>query len=84
LADDAESPRTTLPAKNARASRRIVVSVELGESERKEAFLMLVGLQDGGHSVEDSRDEVATHYGISASEVLSIEREGIDKSWPPL
>ena len=60
------------------------MSVQLDECDRKKAFLMLVGLQDRGRSVDDSRDEVATCYGIRVLEVLIIEREGIDKSWPPL
>ena len=60
------------------------MNVQLDECDRKEAFLMLVGLQDSGRSVEDSRDEVATYYGIRVSEVVSIEHEGIDKAWPPL
>ncbi len=60
------------------------MNVQLDEINRKEAFLMRVGLQDGGHSVEDSREKVAVHYGIQISDLPSIEREGIGKAWPPL
>jgi hypothetical protein len=60
------------------------VNIPLDESDRKEAFSMLVGLQDRGRNVEESRDEVAAYYGIGVSQLVSIEQEGIDKAWPPL
>ena len=60
------------------------MNVQLNETDRKEAFLMLVGLQDGGKSVEDSREEVAVFYGIRVADVAVIEQEGINKGWPPL
>ncbi|GAG05257.1 unnamed protein product [marine sediment metagenome] len=60
------------------------MNVQLDEGNRKEAFLMLVGLQDRGQNVEESREEVATFYGIRVAEVVSIEHEGLEKSWPPL
>ena len=60
------------------------MNVPLSENDRKETFLMLVELQDGGQDVEESRDKVALHYGIRVQDVVSIEQEGIDKAWPPL
>jgi hypothetical protein len=60
------------------------VNVQSDETSRKAAFLMLVELQDGGRSVEESRNEVASRCDVAMPDVLSIEREGLDKSWPPL
>lgn len=59
------------------------MNLRLDERVRKEAFQLLVGLQDGGCTVEDSRKEVAAYYAIPILEVVSIEQEGIDKVWPP-
>ena len=54
------------------------------ESKRKEIFRMLVDLQDRGETVEDSHQQVAAHFGIILIELERIEREGLDKHWPPL
>ena len=45
---------------------------------------MLVDLQDRGETVEDSQEQVAAHFGIILTELGRIEREGLDKHWPPL
>jgi len=54
------------------------------EARRKEAFLALVAAQDRGASVPDSRREVTELYDLTDDEIRSIEREGVDKAWPPL
>jgi hypothetical protein len=43
-----------------------------------------VEAQDGGASVAESRRQVAQQFGVSEQEVRRIEREGLDKGWPPL
>jgi hypothetical protein len=54
------------------------------ERKRKEVFRMLVSLQDRGETVEDSRKQVAAYFGIALTELGRIEREGLDRQWPPL
>lgn len=54
------------------------------EAGKKDLFLRLVETQDGGASVAASREKMATEFGISVEEVLTIEREGISSRWPPL
>ncbi len=51
---------------------------------RKEIFLALVEAQDRNMTVEQSRKEVAERFGVSESQVRTIEREGLDEGWPPL
>jgi hypothetical protein len=59
-------------------------SVSLPENLRREVFAALVAAQDGGRTVSDSRREVAARFGVSTQELAQIEREGMDKDWPPL
>jgi len=54
------------------------------EDRRKEAFRALVEAQDRRLSVPDSRREVAEQYDLSEADVKAIEREGVEKGWPPL
>jgi hypothetical protein len=54
------------------------------EPQRKEIFLALVDVQDHEMTVEQSRREVAERFGVSEKQVRAIEREGLDKGWPPL
>jgi len=54
------------------------------ESRRKEIFAALVAEQDQSVDVMESRRIVAQRFGVSESDVRSIEREGLDKQWPPL
>ena len=51
---------------------------------RQELFLRLVNEQDAGKNVERSRSLIGDAFGISEPEVRNIEREGLDKQWPPL
>jgi hypothetical protein len=54
------------------------------EERRREIFRALVEAQDRAVPVPESRTSVARHFGVSESQVRSIEREGIDANWPPL
>ncbi len=56
----------------------------LAEPQRKEIFLALVEAQDRNMTVEQSGKEVAERFGVSESQVRTIEREGLDEGWPPL
>jgi hypothetical protein len=57
---------------------------QLSEDRRKEIFLALVDTQDQEVGVARSRRVVAERFGVSESEVREIEREGLDRQWPPL
>jgi hypothetical protein len=57
---------------------------DLAESLRQAVFADLVAAQDAGAAVKESRDTVALKYGIPYEMVAAIEREGLEKQWPPL
>jgi hypothetical protein len=57
---------------------------DVPEERRKEAFRALVEAQDRRLSVADSRAEVARLYDLTEADVKAIEREGVEKGWPPL
>jgi hypothetical protein len=61
-----------------------VAQQELSEEKRKEVFLALVNAQDGQVSVAQSRLSVAGQFSLSDRQIRQIEREGLDKQWPPL
>jgi len=54
------------------------------EDRRKEIFLALVDAQDHQMDVAQSRSFVVQRFNVSESLVRQIEREGMDKKWPPL
>ncbi len=56
----------------------------ISEDRRREIFRALVEAKDRAVPVAESRAEVARRYGVSESQVRSIEREGLDQTWPPL
>ncbi len=56
----------------------------LPEPRRQEIFLALVDAQDHEMPVAQSRTAIAQRFGISESQVRQIEREGLEKNWPPL
>jgi hypothetical protein len=56
----------------------------LHEDRRKEIFLALVDAQDHEMDVGQSRKLVVQRFGVSESQVRRIEREGLDRQWPPL
>jgi hypothetical protein len=47
-------------------------------------FRALVEAQDQNMTVAASRQLVAQRFGLSESLVRAIEREGLDRKWPPL
>jgi hypothetical protein len=49
-----------------------------------EVFRALVEAQDGELSVAQSREMVSRRFDLSEMEVRMIEREGLDRQWPPL
>ena len=59
-------------------------SIPLSDERRQEIFFALVTAQDQSMDVAQSRQYVAQHYGVKEDDVRQIEREGIDKNWPPL
>lgn len=56
----------------------------LPQDRRQEIFAALVGLQDQGTAVEQSRKDIAERFAISEQQVRQCEREGLDNDWPPL
>jgi hypothetical protein len=56
----------------------------LSEEHRKEIFLALVDAQDQNTEVVQSRRLMVERFGISESQVREIEREGLERQWPPL
>ncbi|MFL5241056.1 MAG: hypothetical protein ACJ8FY_03025 [Gemmataceae bacterium] len=56
----------------------------LSEEHRKEVFLALVEAQDHELDVAQSRKLMVERFGVSVSEIQQIEREGLDRQWPPL
>ena len=59
-------------------------TARLPEDRRKEIFLALVEAQDGEMTVAQSREAVSQRFDLTAQEVRLIEREGLDRQWPPL
>jgi hypothetical protein len=59
-------------------------SEQLSEDRRKEIFLAVVDAQDHAMDVAQSRRLAAQRFGVSESQVRQIEREGLDRQWPPL
>jgi hypothetical protein len=57
---------------------------QLSEIRRQEIFLALVDAQDHEMSVSQSRKLVAEQFGVTENEVRHIEREGLERKWPPL
>ena len=56
----------------------------LPEERRREIFMALVDAQDHEMTVSQSRQTVASRFGVSEGQVRKIEREGLDNNWPPL
>jgi hypothetical protein len=56
----------------------------VSEDRRKEVFEALVDAQDHDLDVAQSRRLVGQRFGISERLVRQIEREGLDRQWPPL
>jgi hypothetical protein len=60
------------------------VATLLAEDRRREIFLALVEAQDRQLDVARSRRLVCDRFGLSERQVREIEREGLDRQWPPL
>jgi hypothetical protein len=60
------------------------LAVSVPEERRKEIFLALVEAQDQDLAVALSREVVARRFGVSETLIRQIEREGLDRVWPPL
>lgn len=60
------------------------VDQQLAEDRRKEIFLAIVEAQDREMDVAQSRKLAVDRFGVSESQVRRIEREGMDRQWPPL
>ena len=56
----------------------------ISEERRKEIFLALVNAQDQELDVAESRRLMVERFGLSEGDVRRIEREGLDRQWPPL
>jgi hypothetical protein len=54
------------------------------EALRKEIFQALVDAQDQEMTVPQSRKLIAERFQVSENLVRDIEREGLDRQWPPL
>jgi hypothetical protein len=57
---------------------------QITEDRCKEIFLALVDAQDHALGVSQSRKLIATRFGVSEAQIRRIEREGLDRQWPPL
>jgi hypothetical protein len=57
---------------------------QLAEAQRKEIFLALVDAQDHEMTVPQSRQLIAQRFGVTEGTLRQIEREGLDRLWPPL
>jgi hypothetical protein len=52
--------------------------------QRKSIFLALVSAQDEKMTIPESKKVVAQQYEISKEQLELIEKEGVEKEWPPL
>ena len=51
---------------------------------RMELFHRLVLAQDYGMSTAEAREMLFHLYGLDETQVVQIEREGVENDWPPL
>jgi hypothetical protein len=51
---------------------------------RRAIFRAVVEAQDRGLTVDASRAEVVRRFEVTEDQVKAIEREGLEKEWPPL
>lgn len=60
-------------------------SKSLTVQQRKSIFHALVSTQDGGGvTVMESKKQIAAQFHITKEQLDLIEKEGVDKDWPPL
>jgi hypothetical protein len=70
--------------KNDRKGGLLMTEAQVSEERRLEIFLALVEAQDDEMPVDLSRKAIAEQFGITEETLQQIEREGLDKDWPPL
>ena len=63
---------------------RSMASKTLTVKQRKSIFHALVETQDKGVAVIESKKKVAAEYHITREQLDLIEKEGVEKDWPPL
>jgi hypothetical protein len=56
----------------------------LSEERRKEIFLALVEAQDREMTVPQSYQFIQETFLVSEKQLRQIEREGLERQWPPL
>jgi hypothetical protein len=56
----------------------------LSEERRKEIFQALVDAQDREMTVPQSYQFIQETYLVSEKQLRQIEREGLERQWPPL
>jgi hypothetical protein len=62
-----------------------VSAKSLTVQQRKSIFHALVSTQDSGTvTVIESKRQVAEQFHITKEQLDLIEKEGVDKDWPPL
>jgi hypothetical protein len=61
-----------------------VAAKTLTVKQRKSIFHALVETQDKGATVPESKKKIAAEYHITREQLDLIEKEGLDKDWPPL
>jgi hypothetical protein len=59
-------------------------AVDLPESRRRELFHLLVVAQDYAMSVTEAREMACDLFGLEETQVVQIEQEGLESTWPPL
>lgn len=52
--------------------------------QRKSIFHDLVETQDIGIPVSESKKKIAAKFQLTREQLELIEKEGVDKDWPPL
>lgn len=60
------------------------VEQQIAEPRRMEMFRVMVESQDRGMPVAESRRYIVQQFGVTESQVRLVEREGMDRNWPPL
>ena len=54
------------------------------EGYRREIFAALVAAQDTAKSLHEAKQGIVARFGVTWQVVDQVEREGLDKGWPPL
>ena len=57
---------------------------QFSEAQRKEIFEALVDAQDHEMTVAQARQFIAARFGVTEDQVRQVERQGLDRLWPPL